>query len=95
MNSIFQNQTPSVEIKDVFMNRNYTRGERRKGLFVIRVENEFIRVLSRNPFKIDISHNDPTPFSYKVALQTAEQFKSKNPTIYLYERGKKNEIIIT
>jgi hypothetical protein len=95
MNSLFQDQTPKVEIETVFLNRRYTRNERRNGRFVVRVENEFIRVLSRNPIKVDISHNDPTPFTYKVALQTAEQFKSKNPTIYLYERGKKNEIIIT
>lgn len=95
MNSIFPNQTPGVEIKAVFLNRDYSRTERRKGQFVVRIENEFVRILSRNPYKVDISHNDPTPFSYKRALEVAEHFKPRNPTVYLYERGKKGQIIIT
>ncbi|HPH46262.1 MAG TPA: hypothetical protein PKU83_04595 [Chryseolinea sp.] len=95
MSSLFPNNTPTVEIRAVFINRDYSRQERRQGKFVVRIENEFLRILSRSPFKCDVSHNDPTPFSYKVALETAEQFRDKNPTVYLYEKGKKGEIIIT
>jgi len=81
-------------MQEVLLNRHYTRNERRNGNFVIRVENEFIRMISFKPLKYDISHNSPTLFTYKSAISIAENFKHRNPTIYLCTGFKGKDINI-